>query len=301
MAGLGGLLRRWVRPVRARARRIWSLAASGVDFRLRVAETLHPYLPASSNVPFDMTIHAANVMPEQLLRLLTVVQSLPWRSEPHGQVDDFLAALTIDSRTPDVGGLGHLMSGWGSDKERNGYGPLYTAIVDRLLALEDTPGVLEIGLGTNDPKFISTMGRHGVPGASVLAFRDYSARLSVHGADLDTTILDVPGVRCGYVDQLDSSSFSSLMSGLGSPLLHLIIDDGLHLTEANLNTLVFGLQTVAAGGFVVIEDIPARSLGVWSFVEELLSSLDLSARLVRGTVMNALVVGRPIVQVRKLE
>ena len=37
--------------------------------------------------------------------------------------------------------------------------------------------ILEIGLGTDDEKIISNMGRYGKPGASVRAFRDF---LKVH-------------------------------------------------------------------------------------------------------------------------
>ena len=45
--------------------------------------------------------------------------------------------------------------------------------------------VLEIGIGSNDPKMPSSMGRNGVPGASLLLWREIFPNAHVIGADSD--------------------------------------------------------------------------------------------------------------------
>ena len=47
----------------------------------------------------------------------------------------------------------------------------------------------------------------------------------------------------------------------------LIIDDGLHLIGANLNTLIFGLKNLKVNGWLVIEDIAEHFLENWCIVD----------------------------------
>ena len=49
----------------------------------------------------------------------------------------------------------------------------------------------------------------------------------------------------------------------------LIIDDGLHMQSANLNTIRFALQKLKLGGLLVIEDIPTSALGTWKIINNL--------------------------------
>ena len=51
----------------------------------------------------------------------------------------------------------------------------------------------------------------------------------------------------------------------------MIIDDGLHNSEANLNTLLFALPLLKPDGALVIEDIGAGDLPYWQIVFGLLS------------------------------
>jgi hypothetical protein len=49
----------------------------------------------------------------------------------------------------------------------------------------------------------------------------------------------------------------------------LIIDDGLHSPQANLNSLLFAMKFSKPGGLIWIEDIPLRSLEIWYLVKRL--------------------------------
>jgi len=50
----------------------------------------------------------------------------------------------------------------------------------------------------------------------------------------------------------------------------LIIDDGLHTIEANMNTLLFAMEAIKIGGFIAIEDIPTRTLPVWQVIDRVI-------------------------------
>jgi hypothetical protein len=54
-----------------------------------------------------------------------------------------------------------------------------------------------------------------------------------------------------------------MTDSLGEKKFNLIIDDGLHAVSANLNSLIFSINSLEEGGIFVVEDIPERSLGAW--------------------------------------
>ena len=67
-----------------------------------------------------------------------------------------------------------------------------STLIRQLIILKDRENiknVLEIGLGTNDSKFMSSMGDDGKPGSSIRAFRDYLPNAQIYGADVDRKIL----------------------------------------------------------------------------------------------------------------
>lgn len=183
-----------------------------------------------------------------------------------------------------------LFETYGSDKSRHGYAPIYSDIIGKIGKPDAC--ILEIGLGTNDPSLISSMGAKGKPGASLRAFRDYLPAGRVFGADIDKAILfEEDRIKTGWVDQTALSTFHELREGFGSPSFDLVVDDGLHSTEANLNTLLFWRETAASGGWLVVEDIPERTLDAWRLVVFLLRSGGDKATIYR-TVSGYLVVAQ---------
>lgn len=134
----------------------------------------------------------------------------------------------------------------------------------------NAPRIFEIGLGSNNVDTPSNMGAHGRPGASLRAFRDAFDEADIRGADVDRRILfEEERIRTHYVDQTDPQSFVALGDWLPGEL-DLLIDDGLHAPNANVNTVLFGLQQIRKGGWIVVEDILAPMLPVWTLVARML-------------------------------
>jgi len=168
--------------------------------------------------------------------------------------------------------LGDLFDKFGSDKRRSGYDVFYEKILGVLLQ-EKNPKVqvFEIGLGTNNLDVLSNMGLHGKPGASLRAFRDYSDRIQTVGADIDKRVLfQEVRIQTYYVDQLNFQTLIELDKITKES--NLIIDDGLHNPEANLNTLQAYKNSMKNGSWIVIEDIYKTdfNLRLWKMVRVLL-------------------------------
>ena len=155
---------------------------------------------------------------------------------------------------------------FGSDKSKHGYHLLYSNIFERL---PTNPTILEIGLGTTNSLIPSNMGDKGVPGASLFALSEIYPDSEIFGADIDIEILkNFKNVKTFYLDQNDFNTYNNdLIKGKD---FDLIIDDGLHMQSANLNTLRFALERLKPGGILVIEDISSSALNTWNIVKGLL-------------------------------
>lgn len=155
--------------------------------------------------------------------------------------------------------IGNLFNKYGSDKaESHDYDIVYDKIVRK-----DMKTIFEIGLGTNNEDVLSNMTRQGNPGASLKAFKEYLPDANIYGADIDERILfEEERISTFYVDQLDVSTLFALYDKFSNKI-DLIIDDGLHSPEANLNVLAWGLSMLADDGWLVIEDIHEPALDVW--------------------------------------
>lgn len=130
------------------------------------------------------------------------------------------------------------------------------------LKKSEVGAILEIGIGTNDPKMPSSMGRNGVPGASLLVWRELFPRAVVIGADFDRKILrDSEKIFSFFVDSTNPQSIEDMVSSIFQTLevsdFDLIIDDGLHTPEANLRNFRILHKSLLPGGFYVIEDVDA--------------------------------------------
>jgi len=155
------------------------------------------------------------------------------------------------------------MSKWGSDKGRNHYTTVYSALFqDRC---EQPIKIFELGLGTNNPDAPSNMGIFGAPGASHRGWRELFPNALVYGADIDRQIMfQEDRIKTFYCDQLDRSSIRELWA---QPELmdgaDIIIEDGLHTLEANISFLEESLQHLRPGGIYIIEDIESECIPDW--------------------------------------
>jgi SAM-dependent methyltransferase len=155
------------------------------------------------------------------------------------------------------------MAKCGSDKARNNYTPLYSALFRERF---DQPlRIVELGLGTNNPEMLSNMGVFGAPGASLRGWRELFPHALVYGADIDRGILfEEDRIKTFYCDQLDQSSIRELWSREGLQTgADIIIEDGLHTFEANVSFLEASLHHLRPGGIYVVEDIGWDTFGKW--------------------------------------
>jgi hypothetical protein len=158
-----------------------------------------------------------------------------------------------------------VMTRHGSDKGRRAHN--YTTVYSALLRgkFNQPYRIFELGLGTNNPELISTMGIAGTPGASLRGWREIFSNAIIYGADIDREVLfEADRITTYYCDQLDPAAIGELWA---QPELQngmdIIIEDGLHTFEANLSFLEASIQHVRPGGFYVVEDILTSCRGAW--------------------------------------
>jgi hypothetical protein len=100
------------------------------------------------------------------------------------------------------------------------------------------------------------MGLHGIPGASLRMWREYFPNANIFGGDIDRNILFAEDrIRTHFVDQLSIESIDELAEQFGSNLFDIIIDDGLHTFEANINLFAGFIQCLSDSGVYIIEDV----------------------------------------------
>jgi SAM-dependent methyltransferase len=184
------------------------------------------------------------------------------------KVEKFVGAAAQNADTED---LRSLFQKYGSDKSTgHNYHLLYSWLLSSRRQSDFT--LLEIGLGTNNIDVPSNMGLEGKPGASLRAFRDWAPRARIFGADVDKRILfREERIETYFVDQTQPAVLQELAGRFPSASFDLIIDDGLHNSEANLNTLLFALPLLKPDGAMVIEDIGLADLPYWQIVFGLLA------------------------------
>ena len=164
--------------------------------------------------------------------------------------------------------LSKVFNSYGSDKaSTHDYYAIYSELFEKPAEVQK---VFEIGLGTNNTDIVSTMGKSGIPGASLRAFRDYFTNAQVFGADFDKRILfEEERIKTFFVDQTDIGTFLDLSNKIGEGF-DLMIDDGLHAPNANLHSLKFFLPRIRVGGYAIIEDICPKTKEIWKLVSKVL-------------------------------
>jgi hypothetical protein len=174
---------------------------------------------------------------------------------------DRLRSINIFSPTP----MCRIMTKYGSDKGNSWHN--YTAVYSELFGplRRQELKLLELGMGTNNPKLASTMGIDGRPGASLRGWREVFPRALVFGADIDRDILfSEDRIQTFYCDQLDRGAIQELWA---QPALKgkmdVIIDDGLHRFPANASFMAGSLGQLRAGGYYIVEDIRGVEMDTW--------------------------------------
>lgn len=168
--------------------------------------------------------------------------------------------------------LENLFGFYGSDKaSTHDYHRVYAALLEPIR--HKPVSILEIGLGTNNIDVLSNMGLSGKPGASLRAFRDWLPEAMVFGADIDERVLFAEErIETYFVDQTKPKTLRELSARFEPHSFDLIIDDGLHIPEANINSVNFALGLLKDTGVLVIEDIGEEFFDFWYTAFALLGS-----------------------------
>ena len=144
-----------------------------------------------------------------------------------------------------------------TDKGVNGYADLYEALFK--CVRDKVNNVLEVGIGTQIPNVLSTMAGyapgHYAPGASLRAWREYFSSACIYGIDVqEDTIITSERIITAICDSTNEASVTATVGGWGV-LFDVIIDDGNHEKECQLQTLRNLWKYVVDGGYYIVEDI----------------------------------------------
>lgn len=152
--------------------------------------------------------------------------------------------------------LCEIMTRFGSDKGCNAhhnYSMVYTKLFETMR--NEQLNIFELGLGTNYTDVPSSMGQNGKPGASLYGWKEYFQNAQVFGADVDKRILfDCDRIKTYYADQLKSDTIIDMWNNINEEM-DIIIEDGLHTYDANINFLINSFHKVKKGGMYIIEDV----------------------------------------------
>jgi hypothetical protein len=203
-----------------------------------------------------------------LLGFQNTIPALLYLAETENQGYDQVIPKSIEifDSNEEVLALRQILDKQGSDK---GTKHQYDLIYANMLRLRrnEKISILEIGLGTNKSDTPSNMGKAGVPGASLRAWKEYFSYGVIVGCDIDSRILFQEDRITTY--QLDQTSTASWRKFLGQAPINefdLVIDDGLHAPFPNLATVRHTLPLLTKDGILVIEDVTEAAIPVWELL-----------------------------------
>lgn len=240
--------------------------------KVNVLRDLSHFAPASNGdwkTKSFLTLTTLRTLPESLNHLMGTSTSL----EPTVSVRELLTTegLLIDHERETH--LGNLYRQFGSDKSTgHDYHKIYANLFPNRERVET---VFEIGIGSNNPKFVSHMGsKHSGVGGSLRAHQKFFPHAQVFGFDIDRgSFIKDERISCEWVDQTDYESIKKIGGLAPSQGIDLIIDDGLHSINANVNSLAGLLPHLSQNGWMVVEDIDSRLNSLWSLVSTWLNQV----------------------------
>lgn len=151
--------------------------------------------------------------------------------------------------------LGDLFNLYGSDKERNGYVPLYQTLFRT--KQEHEISLLEVGIGTMIEGAHSSMVGYALPnykpGGSLRAWRDYFPKGSIVGLDVqEDTQFQEERITTHLCNSTDCTSVQKTLHG---QMFDIIVDDGSHAAQDQISTLHNLLPFLKHDGIYVVEDV----------------------------------------------
>lgn len=121
---------------------------------------------------------------------------------------------------------------------------------------ESIGSIFECGIGSNNEDILSNMSSTGLPGASLRLWREYFPNAQVYGADIDKRILfEEERIKTFYVDQTNPESIKLMWDEIKKANFDVIIDDGLHTSEAAITLFENSFKKLKPNGIYIIEDV----------------------------------------------
>ena len=122
----------------------------------------------------------------------------------------------------------------------------------------DTLRIFELGIGTNNTKLKSNMGKNGRPGASLYGWSKFFINSKIYGADIDKDILfNNDKIKTFYCDQTQKKIIINMWNTndeLKEPF-NIIIEDGLHTFDSSVCFFENSIYKLSTKGYYIIEDI----------------------------------------------
>ena len=127
----------------------------------------------------------------------------------------------------------------------------YAEFYEEQLKEKKINNLLEIGIGF----------KHSFPGASLRAWSEIFPAARIYGADNNREVLfNEKNIKSFYTDQQNINELENLKKLLNNIFFDVIIDDGLHTFEANINTFDVFKNSMSKSGLYFIEDIKYSEL-----------------------------------------
>ena len=160
--------------------------------------------------------------------------------------------------------LCQIMFKFGSDKSiltknHHNYSSFYNFLFNDLKNY--SLNIFELGIGSVDSEISSHMQsslpgeKKYIPGASLRGWKEYFKNSNIFGADIDEkTLFEEERISTIKIDQLNYDSIYNGFINMNKKF-NIIIDDGLHLFDANKLFLETAFQFLVPGGIFIVEDI----------------------------------------------
>ena len=128
--------------------------------------------------------------------------------------------------------------------------------------------IFEVGIGSVDENVAFHMNfshKNYSPLASLKGWRDYFIKSQIFGADIDKKILkNSERIKTFYVDMLNKESIIEMWKTVNERM-DIIIDDGFHSFEANINFFENSIKNLNENGYFIIEDIHRKPSNIIKF------------------------------------
>jgi hypothetical protein len=113
----------------------------------------------------------------------------------------------------------------------------------------------------NEVKSILEIGIAG--GSSLKIWRDYFPNAMVHGIDVgvDYKKFNADRIKVHIGSQQDFCFLSDLMRKIGP--VDIVIDDGGHVLQYQVCSLLYLIEWVKKGGYYIVEDVPEGNMKFW--------------------------------------